>query len=546
MKGRISAVSFVTAMLLCGCLPALGEEVYEAWVVRYDSPLNDRDEPVGIAADKDGNVFVIGNSWQGDNSNDIVIVGYTIDGAEAWTDMVDGSAHFHDNAVSVKVDSKGYVYATGELWLEPGDGPLDLNMVTIKYTNSGRIKWMKEYESQESDYNRVAGMVLDERDNIYVCGNTYKFSSGNDNLVTIKYSPSGRVNWIRNLDYGNGSGEFPTAIATDGNARICIAGQFTYPYPIYSIGCLALAYDLDGNLLWESIFDTSSSWIYYLSTAVIDDSSNSIFSGLVQYDNNQIDYFTIKYNVSGDTVWTRFYNGTADSNDHANGVVVDSGGNIYVTGVSRGVGTNDDCVTVKYSPTGEELWVQRFNGDLNAWDGGKAITLGPEGGIYVSGYTRTDTGEDFLTIKYSSSGEALWIKKFNGPDNLNEVVNAMTVDSDGNVFVTGRSLTFDTYQDFATVKYSPCVASSPKAGDADSDDTLSIADVVAIAKHLFNKSDCGSDSLCWLSGRLCRGDWNGDEKITLGDIIQAVNFVFDKPGDWEPVRSIGCCPYNWQ
>ncbi|HJY63409.1 MAG TPA: T9SS type A sorting domain-containing protein, partial [Ignavibacteria bacterium] len=43
------------------------------------------------------------------------------------------------------------------------------------------------------------------------------------------------------------------------------------------------------------------------------------------------------------------YNGTSDSNDVANSLCLDNTGNVYVTGWSRGINSNADITTIKYS-----------------------------------------------------------------------------------------------------------------------------------------------------------------------------------------------------
>src|SRR5438093_13547788 len=154
--------------------------------------------------------------------------------------------------------------------------------------------------------------------------------------------------------------------------------------------------------------------------------------------------------------WVRRYTSGNDPEfAFANAVAVDDSGNVYVTGSSYGPNGLPDYATVKYSSSGDTLWVQRYNGPADNWDGATEIALDASGNVYVAGQSYGSNYFDYVTIKYSPSGTEEWVARYDGPANTDDWPNALAVDASGNVYVTGYSIGVGTFYDYATVKYSP-------------------------------------------------------------------------------------------
>ena len=92
-------------------------------------------------------------------------------------------------------------------------------------------------------------------------------------------------------------------------------------------------------------------------------------------------------------------------NNAAKAITVDRLGNVYVTGQSVGSGTSFDYATVKYTPAGEEQWVERFNSANNQSDGAVAIAVDNAGNVYVTGSTARGGASRITTIKYIQSDQ---------------------------------------------------------------------------------------------------------------------------------------------
>ncbi len=153
--------------------------------------------------------------------------------------------------------------------------------------------------------------------------------------------------------------------------------------------------------------------------------------------------------------WQRAYNGPPDQGDEAVSIAVDTAGNSYVTGSAFGSNSTLDIVTIKYSPTGQQLWLQSYSGTANDNDQGVKLVIDDSANVYVTGYSNNSgTGNDITTIKYNTAGVQQWARiysgAFNGPDHGASVA----VDGNGNVFVTGYETTSNfNYTDMVTIMY---------------------------------------------------------------------------------------------
>jgi hypothetical protein len=201
---------------------------------------------------------------------------------------------------------------------------------------------------------------------------------------------------------------------------------------------------------WVARYNGQGNGADYAYAIAVDSSSNIYVTGA-----SESNYVTIKYDSAGNKMWGRKYNGPANGDDSASAIAVDGSGNVYVTGSSTGSGTDYDYATIKYDSNGTELWVQRFNGIVNGIDYVHGMAVDSSGYVYVTGGSiGSGTGADYVTIKYDTNGNQKWLARYNnGPVNGGDVAYAIAVDSSGNVYVTGTSITSVNNADYATVKY---------------------------------------------------------------------------------------------
>ena len=309
-----------------------------------------------------------------------------------WVKRYDGPADDIDSAAAVVVDKSGYAYVAGR---SSGIGTGE-DYLVIKYGLGGGVKWKKRYDAAGL-WDGARGVVVDDSGNVYVTGRSFGDGSHGD-FATIKYNSSGVQQWVK---------------------RYSSAGY-------YDDGAMDIALDSDGNV---------------------------IVTGSSTGPGSAFDFLTIKYGPDGSRKWVKRYDGPGNGGDQAQAVVVDQWDNVYVTGPSKGDGTNSDYCTIKYSPSGAQLWVRRWNSRYNLADGATDIVADTYGGVIVTGYSYlSQYNSDYVTIRYLGDGTRSWAKRYDGPKHGPDVAWGIAYFWN-RVYVTGSDYGRNSNTDYATVCY---------------------------------------------------------------------------------------------
>lgn len=307
------------------------------------------------------------------------------------------------------------------------------------------IEWAERFGSAAWG----SAIAVDDEGNVYVTGSVYDENT-QDDYITIKYNSNGDLQWAQTYDGPGNANDESLALAIDGFGNVYVTGWSSGSGT--SGDYATIKYGPDGDELWVQRYNGPLGNGSDIANAIsVDDLGNVYVTGRSAGDSGtNLDYATIKYNTDGIQQWVQRYNGPGNDWDEATSIAVDNSGNVYVTGRSWGDGTGFECSTIKYSSDGTELWVHRFTAPGSVSEGGHAIAVDNSGNVYVSGQTDgLATNLDYLTIKYNPDGVVQWIQTYDGPVSGSDLVYAMVIDDQGNVYVTGDS----DGDGYATVKY---------------------------------------------------------------------------------------------
>ena len=423
----------------------------QQWMALHDGLEAGTDFNSAIGLDENGNVFITGSINV--LRRDIITIKYNANGVEEWVQNYNGpGGGGPDMATAIAVDKDGHVHVTGGITkINTG-----LDYTTYKYDNNGDRIWKKTYTGPGVhnifgiDVDVANALVLDPKGNVYVTGKSAA-SDGFDDYVTIKYDANGNTKWARRYNGPGNRFDEARSVAVDEQGNVYVTGgsvgigtNFDYA---------TIKYDGNGNVIWVARYNNPNNRNDLAIDVAVDNKGNVYVTGASDSTGSNSDYITIKYDANGNELWVARYNGPGNSIDAANALAVDASGNVYVTGFSFSNGSND-YTTIKYNPTGVQQWEARYNGPGNAADIANALALDAQGNVYVTGQSGgSGTFADYATIKYNTAGVEQWVARFNGPANSFDEANALALDASGNVYVTGQSEGTGSLADYATIKY---------------------------------------------------------------------------------------------
>lgn len=433
---------------------AIGQE----WASRYNGTGNSLDWSYAIAIDPIGNIVVTGYSTSAGTSKDYKTIKYNTSGIILWESFFNGPVNGGDYSNALAIDASGNIYVTGRV----DYGTAGADIVTIKYNSSGVQQWMARYSGAGNGFDEGKTIHLLNDGGVIVGGKTTGVTSGLD-FVTIKYNADGTLGWASVYNGTGNNEDYVVSADIDNNNNVYVTGC--------SIGAgsggdlVVIKYDNTGSQLWLKRYNGAGNGGDAAVGLKVDAANNIIVGGSTDMGAGQkFNFITLKYNTEGTLIWEKQYNGTSSDMDLATAMTVDGANNIYLTGLTTqlyGTRLDSNYGTIKYDPAGNQQWIKFYDGPNNSVDVARSIFVDDNSNVYISGSSKGAGSDDYATIKYSPTGTQLWVMSYNGTGNLNDYSSSIVADNLGNAYVTGRSYGSGTDYDYATIKYGDLVGIEP-------------------------------------------------------------------------------------
>lgn len=204
------------------------------------------------------------------------------------------------------------------------------------------------------------------------------------------------------------------------------------------------------DTLWSRTYGGAGQWDYGQSVRQTADGGYIVGGRSNSFGAGEDDFYLVKTNSIGDTLWTRTYGGGAL--DFGESVQQTTDGGYIMVGETRSFGAgNYDVYLIKTDALGNTLWSRTYGDSIR--DFGESVQQTTDGGYIIVGSTDSfGAGNyDVYLLKTDALGDTLWSRTYGGSDEDRGLCVKQT--TDGGYIVAGYTISFGAGNyDFCLIK----------------------------------------------------------------------------------------------
>jgi PKD repeat protein len=257
-------------------------------------------------------------------------------------------------------------------------------------------------------------------------GYTSSFGSGGEDVYVVRTDAAGDSLWTKT--YGGEGDDNGWAVQETGDEGFMIAG-FTDSYGSGAVDFYVIRTDALGDTLWTRTYGGEGD--EYCWDMDRTDDGGYILAGETgetgSYGSGDKDFFLVRIDTQGTLLWSQSYGGP--ETDRGYSVRQTTDGGYIIVGSTTSFGAGDiDAYVVKTDAEGVLQWSQTYG--TEAFDMGHDVRQTTDGGYIIFGYTESygAAGRDVQLIKTDDTGNTVWIKTFGGSDEDHAVRGLQTAD----------------------------------------------------------------------------------------------------------------------
>lgn len=383
------------------------------------------------------NVYVAGSTLNTNNNNDIIVQKFDRDGNLLWQQTFNGAANMDDMAADIFVDNNYNVYVTGTSIQNAND---NFDLVVLKYSSSGVLQWTYYYNNGASPLPQDAGTAIvgDNNGSIYVTGGSFGNNTMSDYVTLRLNSSNGNQVWEKRYDYAQ-LNDVASQIRFDGTNIYVSGGSQTSVSPNkWELASIVYNASTGTELNVRRSNGNATSGVDEVYDLSVDNSGNIYVTGAVVNQGTGYDISVYKLDNQLNIIWEEHFDGFG-AEDKGFGIKTDSQGNVYVAGYISNPNEGKNYALLKYNSSGVLQWSREFNGLANLDDEAVQLVIDASDNIFVTGAARNTNNSDYVTLGYTPSGELFAQVSYNGPHGLNDKPTAIAIDLDGNLIVVGQT-----------------------------------------------------------------------------------------------------------
>ncbi|MBO9566212.1 MAG: gliding motility-associated C-terminal domain-containing protein [Niastella sp.] len=270
--------------------------------------------------------------------------------------------------------------------------------------------FQRTYGGQRSD---IISDIRSTPDGGYiVAGRTGSFGAGDEDGFLLKIDQLGAVQWSKTFGAARTDGFYRVILTSDGG--FMAVGQ-TKSYGYLTGAAWAVKTDAAGNLQWNRQFGENTTFGEIASNVIQASNGSYYITGRQNNNPGTGNVLVIKLDATGTLLWSKIF----DDSDSDNGTsIMEDNGGILVSGTSRST-TWHDAFLMKLDVNGNVQWSKKY--DVGGRNNAAGAAFTRQGNFYlmplvtINDFTNTNTGRAMM-LRIDLNGDAVEVKEIIAPD----------------------------------------------------------------------------------------------------------------------------------